>query len=41
MRKKEKNVETIPFGLSSKTKSILRNSLKIKNYILVITIKVK
>lgn len=32
----EKNVETIPFGLSSKTKSILRNSLKIKNYIKVI-----
>lgn len=32
----EKTVETIPFGLSSKTKSILRNSLKIKNYIKVI-----
>lgn len=32
----EKKVETIPFGLSSKTKSILRNSLKIKNYIKVI-----
>lgn len=32
----EKLVENIPFGLSSKTKSILRNSLKIKNYIKVI-----
>ena len=32
----EKNVEVLPFVLSSKTKSILRNSLKIKSYIKVI-----
>lgn len=32
----EERVKIIPFGLSSKTKSILRNSLKIKKYIKII-----
>lgn len=32
----EKDVEIIPFGLSSETKSILRNGFSIKNYIKII-----